>query len=362
MQRKTDRLDVSGPDQSRKEGRRPARFLYDKRSSLDPAAAPGGDYLADAKLFRRSYVRPIEESEGQPLDSTTAWFLGNTVAFYKLTSNSCVEAKRSLEDCAADGIDGVAFFHVLSGRYTETNEGGFLCLDAGELGLVQSTIETLARSRRPHLAMLFLPRSRLLNSLGSTLLLPGFTIRNLTSAPLAPFVGAQMRVLYDLYGTIAPKDFETALDTAAELLLHLLREELIRASRPEGRDSPLLKEVLGYIEENAGNRTLTVEDIGRAVGMSRSKLYKLFTGQSLSVAGYLSEIRLRRFVEALRGADEARISQLAWACGFDMQPADFARLFKREYGMTPREARIALHEGRDVLPRSAGIAARNAKP
>jgi AraC-like DNA-binding protein len=328
--------------------KRPARFIYGERSSLDPSAN-STDYLADANLFRRSYVRTVGESEGMPLDSTTAWLVGNNVAFYKLTSNSCVEAKRTEADAAADKIDGVVFDYVLSGEYSEETATDFVSLSAGDLGMVQSTIEVTARSRRVRMATIFLPRTRLVAALETDLSDDRFVLRSLSSAPLAPFIGAQMRLLFDSYGRIDTQDFEIVLEATAELLIHLLRGELSRGEPSQGRSSKEFMRAIAYIEENYHRPELTPDDIWRGINVSRTQLYNLFSENGLTVAGYLRDIRLRRFVDALRTTDVSGIGRLAWTCGLDMQAADFTRLFKRIYGMTPRQARAALQAGRPVV-------------
>ncbi len=86
--------------------------------------------------------------------------------------------------------------------------------------------------------------------------------------------------------------------------------------------------------------------------MSRARLYKLFSDRNMTVAGQIRDVRLRRFVDALRMTDEAGIGLLAWTCGFQMRSADFARLFKRVYAMTPREARSVLRAGQQLLPQA----------
>ncbi len=331
--------------------KRPARFLYGERSSLDPRAN-GADYLADANLFRRSYVRTIGESEGMPLDSTVAWFVGNNVAFYKLTSNSCVEAKRTEADAAADKIDGVVFDYVLSGEYSEETATGFVSLRAGDLGMVQSTVEVTARSRLARIATIFLPRTRLAAALETDLSGEPFVLRSLSSAPLAPFVGAQMRLLFESYGRMDAQDFEIVLEATAELLIHLLRGELSRGEQPQGRASKEFMRAIAYIEENYHRPELTPDDIWRGINVSRTQLYKLFSENGLTVAGYLRDVRLRRFVDALRTTDASGIGRLAWTCGLDMQAADFTRLFKRIYGMTPRQARAALQAGQPVVTKA----------
>jgi AraC-like DNA-binding protein len=328
--------------------KRPARFIYGERSSLDPHAHKA-DYLADANLFRRSYVRTIGESEGMPLDSTTAWLVGNNVAFYKLTSNSCVEAKRTEADAAADKIDGIVFDYVLSGEYSEETAAGFISLGSGDLGMVQSTVEVTARSRLARVAAIFLPRTRLAAALETDVSDEHFILRSLNSAPLAPFVGAQMRLLFEWYGRMDTQDFEIVLESTAELLIHLLRGELSRQGQPRERSSKEFARAIAFIEENYHRPELTPDDIWRGINVSRTELYKLFSENGLTVAGYLRDVRLRRLVDALRTTDVTGIGRLAWTCGFDMQAADFTRLFKRVYGMTPRQARAALQAGQPVV-------------
>lgn len=328
--------------------KRPARFIYGERSSLDPHANTA-DYLADANLFRRSYVRTIGDSEGKPLDSTTAWFVGNNVAFYRLTSNSCVEAKRTEADAAADKIDGVVFDYVLSGEYSERTAADLISLRAGDLGMVQSTVEVTARSSRVRMATIFLPRTRLAAALETDLFDEHFILRSLSSASLAPFVGAQMGLLFECYGRMDTQDFEIVLESTAELLIHLLRGELSRQGPPQERSSKEFTRAIDFIEENYHRPELTPDDIWRGINVSRTQLYKMFSENGLTVAGYLRDVRLRRFVDALRTTDVAGIGRLAWTCGLDMQAADFTRLFKRVYGMTPRQARAALQAGQPVV-------------
>lgn len=326
-----------------------ARFIYQKRSSRDPRARQP-DYLAD--LFRRSYVRTIQESEGQLLDSTTAWFVGSDAAFYMLRSNSCIEAKRSVADAEADGINGIVFDYVLSGVYSETVATGVMTLGPGDLALVQSTVEVIARSRQAHVASIFIPRYRIAEVLGTDASSADFTLRALTASPLAPFAAAHIRLLAEHYGKMAPNDFDLMLDSIATLLLMLLRKELEAAAPRKDTAGEIFSRALAHMEQHYKNRDMTPEEIGQAIGVSRARLYKLFGQNNLTVSGYLRDLRLRHFVDDLRTADEASIGRIAWNCGFAMQSADFARVFKRTYGMTPRDALAALRAGRQVRPLS----------
>ena len=52
---------------------------------------------------------------------------------------------------------------------------------------------------------------------------------------------------------------------------------------------------------------------------------------------YLRELRLRK-AALLLSEERISVTEAAGRCGFD-DPAYFARLFKRTYGITPREAK-----------------------
>ncbi|MGX9427776.1 MULTISPECIES: helix-turn-helix domain-containing protein [Bradyrhizobium] len=117
------------------------------------------------------------------------------------------------------------------------------------------------------------------------------------------------------------QDFEIVLESTAELLIHLLRGELSRGEQPQGRASKEFMRAIAYIEENCPRPGLTPDDIWRGINVSRTQLYKMFSENGLTEAGYLRDVRLRRFVDALRTTDASGIGRLAWTCGLDMQAA-----------------------------------------
>lgn len=325
---------------------RAARFIYGRRHSLDPQA-PTADYLSDAKLFRRSVARTIGPSAGQPIDSETIWFISHHVGFFRLVSNSFTEAVRSEADAAADQIDGVVIDYVAAGRYHVISRHGENDLRPGDLGLMQSTIGVTARAERVTLSSLFLPRTRLVEEAGSDFLAPAYRIRGLGAAPLAPFLSAQLDLLQRLCGKLPEAAFTAALECAADLAVALLRGEVEQARAPSV--SATLARAIAHLQRDFHRHALEPEEVARALGLSRARLYREFADHGLTVMGYLKDLRLRRFVELLRERPAVPISQLAWDCGFDMNSSDFARLFRAAYGLTPGEARLALQSDPKLL-------------
>lgn len=104
-----------------------------------------------------------------------------------------------------------------------------------------------------------------------------------------------------------------------------------------GRARERIKQVLGYIEEHYGEEF----DISQAAGMcfySQShfmKYFKQYTGQPF--VSYLNDYRLSRAGGFLRTTGDT-VTEIAVRCGFD-NLSYFNRLFRRKYGMTPKEYR-----------------------
>ena len=84
------------------------------------------------------------------------------------------------------------------------------------------------------------------------------------------------------------------------------------------------------------------------LGCSRATLYRLFARRDQSVAAAVWQARLERALRMLCSAKSIAmtISDVAMLSGFTDIPT-FTRMFKRRYGKTPREARMAWAEGGD---------------
>ncbi|WP_367615508.1 helix-turn-helix transcriptional regulator [Teichococcus aerophilus] len=82
----------------------------------------------------------------------------------------------------------------------------------------------------------------------------------------------------------------------------------------------------------------------REVGVSRTHLYRIFENEG-GVSHYILRIRLRTAFAQICEADAAvSVTTIAAACGFP-DVSTFSRSFRREFGMTPTEVRIAANNG-----------------
>ena len=115
-----------------------------------------------------------------------------------------------------------------------------------------------------------------------------------------------------------------------EQVVHIEPSKIV----PTSPDERLLQKVLLYLEEHLQESDLKVEDIYRAVGLSRAQLYrkmKALTGSSMH--DLLKELRLKRAKQLLL-TQKFQINEIAYMVGFN-DPEYFRRSFKAKFGVSP---------------------------
>lgn len=101
-------------------------------------------------------------------------------------------------------------------------------------------------------------------------------------------------------------------------------------------------------------RGWTVDELARAVALSRSALAERFAGTiGLPPMQYLTQWRLTLAAQALRAGDES-VARIAARSGYDSEAA-FTRAFKREFGLPPATWRKT--DGRGAANGNAGRSA-----
>ena len=102
--------------------------------------------------------------------------------------------------------------------------------------------------------------------------------------------------------------------------------------------------IIRIVEANLENPSLDVAFICRSAGMSRSQIYRIME-ESGGIAHYIQKRRLRRaHAELSKFSNLNSIAAIAQSLAFN-DPSSFSRSFKREFGLTPVEAR------RNIPPR-----------
>lgn len=141
----------------------------------------------------------------------------------------------------------------------------------------------------------------------------------------------------------APRDTLRA-DSAARLAGHLA-DLVLTAALDDPADEPLdhasrrAADIRDYIEDNLADADLTPESIARALFLSTRTLHRLFARDGRTVAQWIRARRLDRARRELHGAVGKPIGVIAAEAGFT-DAASFSRLFRAQYGLSPREYRM----------------------
>lgn len=101
-------------------------------------------------------------------------------------------------------------------------------------------------------------------------------------------------------------------------------------------DEVLLNKATRYLEENLTHSQLSVENLSRELGMSRTSLYNKIlelTGQT--PVEYIRSYRLQRAAQLMEKSDMT-IAEIAYEVGFS-SPNYFARSFRAQFNMLPSE-------------------------
>jgi AraC family transcriptional regulator, positive regulator of tynA and feaB len=128
------------------------------------------------------------------------------------------------------------------------------------------------------------------------------------------------------------------------LLIDLLDSALERCVPSRSLDIPIVKRraklrrAEDIIAAEISNAALRPDDIGRAIGVSRRALYRLFRQIGHTPMSYVRQQRLREAARRLRDAKtrDLTITRIAYDLGF-ADPAHFSRCFRGQYGMSPRQ-------------------------
>ena len=113
-------------------------------------------------------------------------------------------------------------------------------------------------------------------------------------------------------------------------------EEMVEDVKIKSPDEKLLERIMAVINSNLDNTYFNVEEIAIEVGISRVHLHrkmKALTGQTPH--DFIRGIRLKKAAQLLAKGDIS-VTEVVYACGFG-SAASFSTIFKKEYGVSPRE-------------------------
>ena len=101
-------------------------------------------------------------------------------------------------------------------------------------------------------------------------------------------------------------------------------------------DQKLMERAIEIIEQHMDDEEFSVETFSSLVGMNRVSLYhKIKSLTNLSTREFFTVIRLKRAAQLLRESGLS-VTEISYQVGFK-DPSHFSKLFKKQFGKTPKE-------------------------
>jgi AraC-like DNA-binding protein len=293
------------------------------------------DFWRDAVLRR---MVPISApAADRPFQGRLRRIIGIDAEIVEHASDAIV-AERTKPRCAADAIDDISIDLMLDCTSASLDHGGERKLRAGDICFVDYARPVQVVRSRHRAGALILPRGRVREALGEDI--PAMSGRRLPLEGIGALLRAHLRLTLEEAPRLSPAERIAALSAAAQMALAALQAERRGAADVEQFEDGFYQAACRLIEGGCADPDLTPEAVAAALGCSRASLYRAFSRHQESVAAMIWAARIVRASRMLTSACHADmlVSEIAFRSGFLDQPT-FNRMFRRRYGLTPREAR-----------------------
>ncbi len=271
-----------------------------------------------------------------------AWSLGD-LKLVKIAHNSAA-GRRSRVEVAR--TDPQIYYLILQvhGRSRMAQAGDEADLGPGDLTLIDSSRPCSFTYAGDSINLnLHIPRTLIENH------------RPYTRPPLASALrgfaagvtGDLMRSAFQRGDTMVPDQPQDALQDA---LLNLALSALFGTEPPQPCDRPLASAVQSFILDHLTDPDLAPHAIASAHSISVRHLHRLFEPAGVTVGDWIRARRLERCARDLRNTAlrEISLTEICYRWGFN-DSAHFSRAFKAEFGLAPRNYRLA-SLGRPIIP------------
>jgi AraC-like DNA-binding protein len=299
------------------------------------SAAERLSYWRDGVLRRMEPIKAL--ADDRPFRGRLRRIIGREAELIEHASDA-VLALRTPQRCRTDACDDITIDLMLDCGGAQLEHGGERSVHAGDLWIMDYARPIQVVRSRHRAVGLILSRRRVRDFIGAD---PGILIgRRLPARGISVLLQAHMRLTLDQAPHLSPEQRVVAIAAAVDMALAALAAESAGGAEVEHDREGVHQAARALIERDCGDPDLTPDSVAIALGCSRASLYRAFFGHGESVAAIIWATRLdhaRRMLASSRHLG-LRISEIAVQCGF-LEQATFNRMFKRRYGVTPREAR-----------------------
>lgn len=306
----------------------------------------------------QAYVAPLVDvrlPDNAPQDTSfpadhIAWNLGGMLIVQQDTPPHSY--MRSQAKVKANLIDHWHISVLRNGRTWTEVDGHVLEGEPGKVELRSLGHPFRGRSTEATSLSLFLPRELLFDVPTPVEIENNIALSGVFTSMLIEYLDS----VEDNLSRFAATDLPHVVQTVRNMIVASVSTSAAQSTGVEQHSALAVTErVRRFVESNLTSGELTVEQICRELGISRTRLYQIFE-QYGGVHHYIQRRRLLSAHAALSDpANREQIIDIAFAVGFS-SAAHFSRAFSKEFGYSPREARNL------TIPRYLGQVASPASP
>jgi AraC-like DNA-binding protein len=293
-------------------------------------------YWRDSVLRRMEPIKAL--AQDRPFQGRLRRVIGVDGELIEHASDAIL-AVRTARRCHVDDCDEISVDLMLNCVTAKLDHGGGEHnVRSGDLCIVDYARPVqVVRSRHRALGLI-LPRARVCEVLGDDL--SALAGRRIPARGIGALLRSHMRLTFEEAPNLSPEQRTAAITAAVEMALVALAAENRGRADVERRGEGYYHAARQLIDRDCGNPDLTPDVLAMALGCSRASLYRAFFQRGESVAAIIWATRLEQAWRMLTSlSDLGRpVSEIAFRSGF-LDQATFNRMFKRRYGLTPREAR-----------------------
>jgi AraC-like DNA-binding protein len=285
----------------------------------------------------RRMVPLAAEGLATPFRGRMRRIVGDGLELIEFASTDVV-AVRSPERCRIDGCDDVTIDMMRRCTNTWMEHRGTHRISAGDLYLVDYARPSEVR-RGAHCTVGLTMSRRLAREVLGAGVDPRAGMK-FPARGLARVLCHHLQSTFDEADKMTAAERAVAAKAAKDMALALLQAGHDGTADPDRFADGLHRAALELIHLECGDPELTPERIAFALSCSRAALYRAFAGHGQGVAAAIWQSRLERAHRMLSSPEGIGflVSEIAALSGFREMPS-FTRMFKRRYGMTPRDVR-----------------------
>ena len=313
-------------------------FVFDKRNYLDCQSSYRGS------RNHEYYLREYSIEPGSVIDVRADKKPVGTCSIIRLRSRSRQFFKRSWSHIREDATDVAVLWFVKRGRLCITHPGGQSIAKAGDFAVTRSmtpfSIECQTDDDAVHEVLHVVVPSNVLRH---------FIPQDVKSGFCMPAQGRALAIVERMFNDLF-EDAGELPDHIAQLLLDSALIVLSDAVKARGICGPArqtlsdrrLQDVLRFVEIHLSDPKLSIATVAKGCGISTrylSFLLKVY-GTPFSTLVWSNRLKTaRQWLGASKPA-ESSVSEIAYKVGFK-SPAHFSRMFRRAFGMSPRQYRAS---------------------